>query len=380
MKKIIISIFLIMSFQIFAADKEVTVDGFGAVQNGNMELAKKDATDDALRRALEMVMGAHVSAETIVENYQLVSDKIISKVSGYVKSYKVLESKENQGIITVKVSAVVKESELTNDLQLIQTTLERMNYPKFVIMIAEQNVDMTMFSFWWGGAAAVQTSLGTAEQAISSELLDKNFKIVDHNALQSGVKVSSAQQVVDISNQQVLEMNKNIDADIVIAGKAAARKGMNIANSAMISCQANVTLRAISLKDGRLLGSASGQAAKVNIDPVTGGSQAIEQATKDAGKKLIADIIRSFNQSLNNGDEIKIIIGNVPDAAAMFKTQKDITAVKNITAAILEKFEGKTAEFRVAFRGNSNGLAQILEGFGMKAKEISAKKIVLELK
>ncbi len=364
-----------------AAEKKVTVEGFGAVVNGNVELAKKEATEDALRRALEMVMGAVVSAETVVENYQLVSDKIISKVNGYIKNYKVLESKESQGVVTVKVEAVVKESDLKNDLELLQTTLERMNYPKVVVMMAEQNVGMTVFSFWWGGAAAqaVQTDIGSAEQALTAALLEKNFRIVDRNALATGVKVKPSYQVVDISNQDILEMTKTLDADIVIAGKAMARSVGSIAGSQMTSTQANVTMRAINLKDGKVIGSASAQAAQPHIDPVTGGTLAIEKAAKEASKKLVSDMVRSWTQSLNNGEEYAVVVNNLADSVAMFKAEQAIRANKLVTGVLLQSFEGKTATFRVSFRGAANALAQGLSS-EYKPVEISGKKIVIEPK
>jgi len=364
-----------------AAEKTVTIEGFGAIVNGNAELAKKEATEDALRRALEMVMGAAVSAETVVENYQLVSDKIISKVNGYIKNYKVVATKEDQGVVTVKVEVTVKESDLKNDLELLQTTLERMNYPKVVIMIAEQNVGMTVFSYWWGGSnvQSVQTDIGSAEQALTSSLLEKNFRIVDRNSLASGAKVKPAFQVVDISNQDILELTKTLDADIVIAGKAMARSVGNIAGSQMISNQANVTMRAINLKDGKVLGSASGQAAMPHIDPVTGGTMAIDKAAKDASKKLVSDIVRSWTQSLNNGEEYTLVVNNLPDSVAMFKAEQAVRANKLVTGVMLQSFEGKTATFRVSFRGTSNALAQALAA-GFKPVEISAKKIVIESK
>jgi len=382
MRKIAVLAFVVSAFYLLvAAEKKVTVEGFGAIVNGNVELAKKEATEDALRRALEMVIGATISAETVVENYQLVSDKIISKVNGYIKNYKVIESKESQGVVTVKAEVTVKEGDLKNDLELLQTTLERMNYPKVVIMMAEQNVGMTVFSFWWGGTAAqsVQTDIGSAEQALTSALLEKNFRIVDRNAIAAGVKIKPAYQVVDVSNQDILEMTKTLDADIVIAGKAMARSVGTIAGSQMTSSQANVTMRAINLKDGKVLGSASAQAAQAHIDPVTGGTLAIEKAAKEASKKLVSDIVRSWTQSLNNGEEYLVVVNNLADSVAMFKAEQTIRANKLVTGVLLQSFEGKTATFRVSFRGAANALVQALAG-EYKAIEISAKKVVIEPK
>jgi len=364
-----------------ASEKKVTVEGFGAVVNGNVELAKKEATEDALRRALEMVIGATVSAETVVENYQLVSDKIISKVKGYIKAYKVLEAKEAQGVVTAKVEVTVKESDLKNDLELLQTTLERMNYPKVVVMMAEQNVGATVFSFWWGGATAqtMQSDIGAAEQALTAALLEKNFRIVDRNALATGAKVKPAFQVVDISNQDVLQLTKNIDADIVIVGKAMARTLGSVAGSTMTSNQANVTMRAINLKDGKVLGSSAGQAAQAHIDPVTGGTMAIDKAAKNASQKLVTDMVKSWTQTLNNGEEFTLVVGKLPDSVAMFKAEQAVRANKLVTGVVVQSFEGGTATFRVMFRGDANGLAQSLAD-KFKATGIDGKKVVVEPK
>lgn len=364
-----------------ASEKKVTVEGFGAVVNGNVELAKKEATEDALRRALEMVMGAVVSAETVVENYQLVSDKIISKVNGYIKAYKVLEAKDAQGVVTAKVEVTVKESDLKNDLELLQTTLERMNYPKVVVMMAEQNVGATVFSFWWGGATAqtMQSDIGAAEQALTAALLEKNFRIVDRNTLMTGAKVKPAFQVVDISNQDVLQLTKTIDADIVIVGKAMARTLGSVAGSTMTSNQANVTMRAINLKDGKVLGSSAGQAAQAHIDPVTGGTFAIEKAAKNASQKLVTDMVKSWTQTLNNGEEFTLVVGKLPDSVAMFKAEQAVRANKLVTGVVVQSFEGGTATFRVMFRGDANGLAQSLAD-KFKATGIDGKKVVVEPK
>lgn len=364
-----------------ASEKKVTVEGFGAVVNGNVELAKKEATEDALRRALEMVMGAVVSAETVVENYQLVSDKIISKVNGYIKAYKVLEAKDAQGVVTAKVEVTVKESDLKNDLELLQTTLERMNYPKVVVMMAEQNVGATVFSFWWGGATAqtMQSDIGAAEQALTAALLEKNFRIVDRNTLMTGAKVKPAFQVVDISNQDVLQLTKTIDADIVIVGKAMARTLGSVAGSTMTSNQANVTMRAINLKDGKVLGSSAGQAAQAYIDPVTGGTMAIDKAAKNASQKLVTDMVRSWTQTLNNGEEFTLVVGKLPDSVAMFKAEQAVRANKLVTGVVVQSFEGGTATFRVMFRGDANGLAQSLAD-KFKATGIDGKKVVVEPK
>ena len=195
----------------------------------------------------------------------------------------------------------------------------------------------------------------------------------------SQVKVKPAHQVVDVSNQDDISMTQKVDGDIVIVGKAVAKKVGNIANSSMISTQANVTLRAIGLKDGRILGSSYAHAAKVHIDPVTAGTQGIQEATKQASKKLLQDIIKAWNDALNNGDEFLVEVKNLSESVDMYKAEKTISTIKTVSAVILDKFEMGTARFRVMFRGNAYSLSKKLEK-EMKLIQISGKKVVLEMK
>ena len=52
---------------------------------------KDEATKRALRIAVEQGVGVLVSSETLVENNQLINDKIYTAVAGYVSTYDVLE-------------------------------------------------------------------------------------------------------------------------------------------------------------------------------------------------------------------------------------------------------------------------------------------------
>ena len=382
MRKIfIVLLFAIITMQLTAKDKVVVIEGFGAVVNGNKSLAEKDAVENALRRALEQAIGVHISASTVVENYQLVSDKIISKVKGYVKSYKVVSKNFNKGMMTVKVRVVVNNSSLKNDLQLITTTLERMKYPRVVIMVSEQSVGARVPSYWWGKKGGItQIDLGATETALTSALMDKNFVIVDRGVLMKNIKVSSAMKIADVSNQQALSITKNVDADIIITGKALAKNGGSVMGSSMQSVRANVNFRAIDLKTGRVIGTARSSIAKVHVDPITAGIQAMEVASTKSAQKLIKDMIKIWSRSLNNGKEIRVEVQNLKDSTEMFEAEKNIKSLNNVTAVILDKFENNKAVFRVSFRGDGPGLAQNLQGFNMSAVNITQKSITMSKK
>jgi hypothetical protein len=49
---------------------------------------------DTPTEALEQAVGTFISSETVVENYEVLSDRIYSKAEGYIAEYKVLREKK----------------------------------------------------------------------------------------------------------------------------------------------------------------------------------------------------------------------------------------------------------------------------------------------
>ena len=73
---------------------EVTAVGQAAIMSNDVSMARDKAIEDALRKAVEQAVGAMVSSETVTQNYELLSDKILSKSKGYVRSYKIATEKK----------------------------------------------------------------------------------------------------------------------------------------------------------------------------------------------------------------------------------------------------------------------------------------------
>ena len=78
---------------------------------------KEEATQNALRNAIEQAFGAFVSSNTEVLNDVLVKDEITTVSTGNVKSYKELSVNQINGIYDVLVQAVVSIDQLTKFAQ-----------------------------------------------------------------------------------------------------------------------------------------------------------------------------------------------------------------------------------------------------------------------
>jgi hypothetical protein len=106
--------FLVFSSNLFAQEQSkdvtITTSGSGATQ--------ENATQNALRSAIEQAFGTFISARTEILNDELVSDQITSVASGNIKSYEVLNASQlPNGLWGVTLKSVVSVDKLTSFVQ-----------------------------------------------------------------------------------------------------------------------------------------------------------------------------------------------------------------------------------------------------------------------
>jgi hypothetical protein len=103
---------ILFSLSAMAAETQlVTATGYGM----NVEEAKKAA----VRAAVESVVGTLVDAETLVENDELVQDKILSYSAGMVEDVKIIGAPEKTpaGLVIVRAQVKVRKTELAERIK-----------------------------------------------------------------------------------------------------------------------------------------------------------------------------------------------------------------------------------------------------------------------
>src|SRR3990172_6898125 len=125
----------------FAKEKKtVAAEGVAAIQGNARDIARDAAVEDAQKRAVEQAIGILIDSQTQVENYQVISDKILSQTKGYIKRYSIAGEVNEGTLLRVRINAEVSLGKLTDDLSGIGILLGQMHKPRTMIMIAEQNI------------------------------------------------------------------------------------------------------------------------------------------------------------------------------------------------------------------------------------------------
>jgi hypothetical protein len=337
----------------------ITAEGVGAVFGNDRAIARDQAIQDALRKAVEQAVGTLVSSETMVQNFQTLNDRIYTQTQGYIQNYRVLSETPGSNIHTVTIQATVAIGDLEKDLQALGFLLGQVGKPRIMILVAEQQIGRDSFNYWWGPGRGAQANLNVAENTIMDRFREKGFDIVDPQAQAGSIKVPPALQVVDLSNQNAITLGKQVDAEIVIIGKALARSVGSIAGTSMKSIQANISMRAIQIDNARVLSSGNENAAAVHIDEVTGGAEAIKKASVKISDKMMDDILKNFQNRVGATTTVSLVVFGLAGADDIRKFKNSVLGqVRGVEGIHERSFSENMVKIDVDVRGSAQSISQ----------------------
>jgi hypothetical protein len=334
--------------------ESVNVDGIATLQQ-NAAIARDNAINDALRKAVEQVMGTMVSSETIVENSQLVGDNITSKAQGYVKKYKVTKETSANSLYVVTIFAEVGLSELRSDLDALGLLQARAGKPRTLFLIFEQHGSQPPVA-WWGGAGTEAAS----EAALRGEFLAKQFNVIDSSlAIPKLAGVASRDQYP--SDGAAREMGRIVGAEVIVKGKASSREGIRNPGSPVGSWLAEVSASAIRVDTGEVLASGRGQGVARHITPEIGENNALEAAGRDLSRKLIDQIVAKWTAETSGAALTRITIRGLKSMQELVRVKDYLLGkVRGVQQVNQRSFEEGVAVLDVSARGNAQQLGDEL--------------------
>ena len=311
-------------------DKTLETEGYGA--------SKQDALLQAKRAAVEEGIGVVLSSETEVENFMLKKDKVITQSYGAVRSYTLLKEEQKGSTWYVKIRAVVSLDSITADLMALKILLVSMDKPRTMVLIQEENGQ-------------------NAESTIVDFLQGKGFDLVD-----------PAQAAALMAKDDPF-IRKAIDGDPVAAAKLGAENGAEyvvvgsvrksllanevINGSGMKSGQASLTVKVVNCSNGRIVATKSATGAAVHVaDDIAQSQAAAKAATTLMDKKLFEAIVKSFQDTVNNGANYEIVISGVKSYGLQKSATKILEDTEGVVSVTKRTFGNGKLELSVLFKGS----------------------------
>jgi hypothetical protein len=349
--------------QVLQGDVVLVAEGYG--------LSRDNALLNAKRDAVERGIGTVLISRTEVKNFELQKDVILSRTLGSVKKYDVLkEEKQSDGNYYAKIKAVVSLASIKADLAALKILLASMDKPRMMVVIQEE-----------GGK--------TAENAILDYLTEKQFELVDPATvaalMQKGDKlIQRAAQGDPAAAAQIGTAN---GAEYVLVGTVSksTMKSKFLEASGMVSGQAHLTAKVVNCSNARIIASKSSNGAAVHVAEDVAMANATEKAAKTLmDRALFEEIVASFQDMVNNGLPLYVIIKHVDD----FKTQKAVVKALEETSQVVSvskrSFGGGRLQLSVLYKGTADTFSEAVDGKTAAGKifsvtGISGDNVVIEM-
>jgi hypothetical protein len=310
-----------------------------------------------MRKAVEQAIGTTVTSNTLVQNAVLVEDNILSWSSGYVSTYKILrEGAAPAESYEVEMLATVDTGSLRNDAAALASMIEKVGNPRLMLLVDEQNVGVREKLYYFS------VDITACETAMIDVFRNKGFEVVDPGVAKENAQREQVVAALEGNAQKAAALAKSQDAEWIITGKAIANVASGFNMGGMKSCQANITARLVRADDAKIIATASEHAAVPHIDEVTGGTQAIEKASRKCAENLMQKVLAESQKSFYNQATVNL---RVEGFQSYNELQDFINKMKYYVRGVKSVNErgvsGAFANLDVKIVGNAGQLARELE-------------------
>ncbi len=347
--------------------RQVQAEGVAAIQSG-AAVARDQAVEDALRRAVEQAVGVLVMAETVVRNRELLADKIYTQAKGYVQGYKIVSERQDGGLYRVAILADVSLEPLRNDLAAIRLLIQRAGKPRVLFLVEEEithSYGPGVWAYSWSGASVT-------ENVLQRRFRDQGFPVVE--ARSAGLDAATARSAHNGDVRALQRVSQMTQAEVVVVGNARAQGGSPIAGSSLRAVLADMTARAVRADTGELLATARASSSAPHVEVSAGAHEAFEKGGDEMASQLIARVLDQWAKETSGSRSIQLLLSGV----------RSFDQLQSVLAHLRDKVRGVSQVYRrsfdqargqalidVDFRGDAQGLADSLHGTAIGRSRLS---------
>ncbi len=392
---------------IAAADGSVIeATGEAQIQGGNTVAAKQQALADAMKRAIEKVVGITVQSdfsatqqEVVRGNqdqfYSAVKDSITQKSEGFIQKYDVVSEGAQGTVYKITIRAQVFESKVRAEVQKLADLIAAAGNPKLMLVIQEVYVAE-------GGKKKRVAKESQVGAYLEKELLARGFELRGAKAA-AGV----ADDSIDTYDKWLADaggaaqMARDNGADILIAGRVeisnhgvitAETSGGLAALEGQTRIEIASVIRGINASSGDVLSSKPVQMVSMGTSEERAVHRAFQGKGQNVVKQTFDDLLESlkagFKKAADQGQAYVVALRGVTSfrkqGQGFLEALKKIGGVSDVRQ---KSFADGQLIIDVAFKGSTTELQERIfkitekqDGFGtLDVVNISGKQLSFKL-
>lgn len=329
MKRIIALVGLLLMLccsSVFA--QSVTAVGVGTTPS--------EAEQDAMRNAVEQVMGTLVDSSTLVRNAQLVEDSIYTTSRGFIEQYTVTDKRMEGGLWNVTIAANINtepNGALMDKLTRMGIIQHSLRDAKIAVIIPEEHF-----------SRRIPDPAG--ETAVIKEFLKAGFEnVIDvsmtrfyHNTI-----------AVNMSIEQLENIANSLQADILVVGEAFSEAGGPVPYMTrdIVSCKARLEAKMYIVRTGQILAADGTYGAAIDTMESIASKKALAQAGEEMGRYLTEQLL-NHGSSARQQIEMVVLTTNINDVNALKNELAQIAGVKDVK---FSRWDAGRATLTIRFSG-----------------------------
>ncbi|MCJ7649036.1 MAG: hypothetical protein MUP85_10510 [Candidatus Lokiarchaeota archaeon] len=308
--------------------KEIIVEGLSSIQpHEDIANARNRAIADALRHAVERVLGLYIEEETLMENFSKLEITVYKESKGHVVTYEIVEDSEKTegGIYSLRINATI--------------CLE----PRILVLIPEKH----------NGKEVIDRIV---ESTIIDGLLKAGFSVVGKQERESIYRNPLIKRVLEGDEKAVLELAMYYGANVVIVGKGNSEQMGRISD--FYSVRAYLEVQAFKTDEDMIIAAHNLQISGAGITE----NSATKKAFSLAGEQTADYLVEKFAEfrSPEEIQEVSLLIDNLKSESQFNQLKENIGKMLLVIEVKANLFENKKAELLVKALGDIQELVEDL--------------------
>lgn len=353
--KILLTLFFCLLIPCSARSGEVvTAKGMSFFEPGRELIARDKALDAAKREAIEKAVGVSVTSRTVVENFQVNRDQVLSHASGYLKNIKILDEKKSDlGTYTVTIEAEVEVPALVGDLDRFKKILGWQKNPKIRLVVEP------------GVAAEHLSAARKSLDRLAGKLRTDGFRVFKDSAADPAM------------------MGLQVGLGLEMAVSESEYQGVRIKLNE-VSLSGNIYRPS----DGEILATAGAVKSLPGANRLAALDKGAGQCLDEMWRDLRRQLTRTWEKEFYSPRTIDLVITNVPSHARALEIagilKSDVSAM--VDASVV-RFDKTRAEYSLQYKGWPEQLITELQMsyfsdryFVSELEQISGNQLVLSIR
>jgi len=342
---------------------ETLIDSSGQGVNASTALAKQLAINDAVREAIEQVLGAYVNNSAKLKqsgDFETFEQRITKISSGIGRVVGIVNEGSSGETYTVTVRVAVSKVSLERELKQFLT---RKGDPRIVVVIPEVILRRVVPD------PAAQTEMIRA-------LVAAGYRVVDNDQTRA---LAQRELVRDgqLDDQARRDIASRFQADVLLTGEAFAEEAGTVLGQRGYT--ARLELKAVDLATGQVFFSNAYTGTGLGMTDAVAGKTALQNTAQLAAPSLPGALLAWLSgnsQAAARAFTVRLL--NAPSFSVFNATLAALRGVSGVSAVNSRQFDAASAVVEVQYDGSAEDLATQLEALRLTVSGLSAGEITAQ--